>query len=117
MRDIPFVIIVNVEKSDNFNLLHFNNNPFICDCSDICRLNQILYSKIRILDAHDRKGTLRCTLANNKNVPFIEAYDILRSKCISTALIFLIVVYPSTICAILLGVCCFRYRWKVKYAH
>ena len=116
MRDIPSMIIANVEKSDNFNLLHLNNNPFICGCPDIYKLDQVFHSKIRIPGAHDRKGTLRCTLANNKNVPFIEAYDILRSKCISTSFIFLIVVYPLTISAILLGVCCFRYRWKMKYA-
>ena len=28
MSYIPLVIIVNVEKSENFNFLHLNNNPF-----------------------------------------------------------------------------------------
>ena len=115
MRNIPLAMIANVFKNVKFSVLHLGNNPFICDCSDMCVLDEILHSKLRIPDFYELNGNLKCTVADNKNVPFMEAYDILRYECVTTAFTFIAVVYPLTICVFLIFVCCLRYRWKVKY--
>ena len=99
-------------------LLKFSNNPFICECSSIYKLYRVLHSKITIHGVHSLNGTLRCTLTNNKNVPLIKAYDILKSDCRKldmVSIIFIAVLYPLILCVICMLTCTFRYIWTVKY--
>ena len=114
LRNIPLTIIW---KNVKFNMLHLSNNPFICGCFDIYILHEILRSNFSIPDAHKTNGSLNCNLADNRNVALNKAFDILLSECFSTSFTFVTVVYPLTICFILFTVCCFRYRWKMKYVY
>ena len=122
LKEIPLSIIDNMEKAigneTERKLLKFSNNPFICQCSSIYKLYRVLHSKITIHGAHSLNGSLRCTLTNNKNVPVIKAYEILKSDCRKldmVSIIFIAVLYPLILCVICMLTCTFRYIWTVKY--
>ena len=123
MREIPLSTIVHMERSysntTDKKMLNLSNNPFLCLCSSIYPIEQILNSKMEIHDAKSKNGSLRCTLVNNQNIPITQAYQVLKSQCRKIDMVSIVcitILYPITLCITVIITCCLRYSWTVKYA-
>ena len=123
LRDIPLPVLVNMENllirnKTQKRYINLSNNPFMCVCSSINNLHRVLHTRVIIHDVHSTKGNLRCTLSNKEELPFIQAYEKLKSECRKpdmVSIVFITVVYPLILCMIFLLTCCFRYSWTLKY--
>ena len=123
LRDIPLPVLVNMENllirnKTGKRYINLSNNPFMCVCSSINNLYRVLHTRVIIHDVHSAKGKLRCTLSNKEELPFIHAYEKLKSECRKldmVSIVFITIVYPLNLCIICLLTCCFRYSWTLKY--
>ena len=59
--------------------LRMTNNPFLCNCESIDKLDITIHSNVIIEDLHSSYGSLKCTLPDKQVLFFNEALSVLHS--------------------------------------
>ena len=121
LTKIPLETLLLMEKA-NKTYVNLDNNPFICDCNSISKieglLNLELFHKIVIKDININHTSLGCLLPNMTAVSFPNSLKILRQQCLKPDTVsksFLMVVYPLILFVILSSTCCYRHKLKVYF--
>ena len=109
-------ILMMMQGKGKKKYLRMTNNPFLCNCNSIDKLDITLHSNVIIEDLHSSNGTLKCTLPDKHVLSFDEAFSVLRVQCYKRNQVFQIVVYPFILSLIVISVCCYRFWLKVLYA-
>ena len=97
--------------------IRMTNNPFLCNCKSIDKLDITIHSNVIIEDLHSSNGSLKCTLPDKQVFSFIKALlSVLRIQCYKRNQVYLTVVYPFTLSLMVISACCYRFWLKILCA-